>query len=319
MRRWVPRPVDLVVAVVLTVAAQIEIWTGFVPIDADLRPVLAASYLVGTAAVAWHRTAPLTALVVTLGGLVLVPGLLDVASQDGLTWFVAVFGVIVSVGYHARRPPLALGVILGVLLVSIVVQKGFLLGDIAYAWLLAGGAWLAGWAVRSRTLRAELSEQRAALAEEEAQWRADAAVAEERLRIARELHDVISHGISVMTLHAGGVRRLLAPEQARERQVLEAVERTGRESLAEMHRMLGILRGPADGGEAAVTPGLADVDALLDTARAAGLGVTLTISGDVLPLPPGLDLAAYRIVQEAVTNVLRHAAARSLGCTVAYG
>jgi signal transduction histidine kinase len=83
--------------------------------------------------------------------------------------------------------------------------------------------------------------------------------------------------------------------------------------------MRGILRGPAGGGEAAVTPGLSDVDALLDTARAAGLGVTLTISGDVLPLPPGLDLAAYRIVQEAVTNVLRHAAARSLGCTVAYG
>jgi signal transduction histidine kinase len=206
-------------------------------------------------------------------------------------------------------------VTLGMLLVTIVVAKGFLLADIAYAWFLVGGAWLAGWAVRSRTLRAELSEQRAALAEHEAQWRADAAVAAERLRIARELHDVVSHGLSVMTLHVGGVRRLLGPEQSRERAALEAVERTGRESLAEMQRMLGVLRGP-ETAEAAVTPGLADVDTLLDDARVAGIEVSYTVSGAVRPLPPGVDLAAYRIVQEAVTNVLRHAAARSLVCVV---
>jgi signal transduction histidine kinase len=318
MRRWVPPPVDLVIALVLTIAAQIEVWCGFVPIGAHQRLLLAASYLVGTAAVAWHRTAPLTALVLTIGGLAVVPALLDVRSQDGLTWFLAMVGVIVSAGYHARRPLVALGVTLGMLLLAIVPEQGLSLPDIAYAWLLTGGAWLAGWAVRSRTLRAELSEQRAALAEEEAQWRADAAVAEERLRIARELHDVVSHGLSVMTLHAGGVRRLLGPDQVRERQVLEGVERTGRESLAEMQRMLTVLRG-SDTGEAAVTPGLADVDALLETARVAGLDVHLTVSGDARPLPPGPDLAAYRIVQEAVTNVLRHARARSLVCTIGHG
>jgi signal transduction histidine kinase len=318
MRRWVPRPVDLTIALVLTVAAQAEIWTGFVPIEAVQRPVFAASYLVGSAAVAWHRTAPVAALVVALGGLALVPGLLGVPSQEGLTWFLAVFGLVVSTSYHARRPFVALGVVLGVLLVTIVVQKGFSVADLAYAWILAGGAWLAGWAVRSRTLRADLSEQRAALAEHEAQWRADTAVAEERLRIARELHDVVSHGLSVMTLHVGGVRRLLGPEQTVEREALEAVERTGRESLAEMQRMLGVLRAPHT-AEAAVTPGLADVDTLLDDARAAGIQVSSTVSGHIRPLPPGVELAAYRIVQEAVTNVLRHAAARSLACTVDHG
>jgi signal transduction histidine kinase len=316
MRRWVPGRLDLVIALVLTIAGQIEVWTGFVPAGADQRPVLAVGYLVGMVAVAWHRTAPLTALTVVMTGLVLVPGILGLDASAGLSWFVAAFGVIISAAYHARRPLVALAVTLGMIAASIVVQKGFLVGDIVYGWFLAGGAWLGGWAVRSRTLRAQLSEQRAVLAEHEAQWRADAAVAEERLRIARELHDVISHGISVMTLHAGGVRRLLAPGQVREREVLEAVERTGRESLAEMQRMLGVLRGPADSAEAAVTPGLADVDVLLDAARSAGLDVTLTVSGDVRPLPPGLDLAAYRIVQEAVTNVLRHARAGSLVCTV---
>jgi signal transduction histidine kinase len=316
MPRWVPRPLDLAIALVLTVAGQIEIWTGFLTADTGQQPVLAGAYLVGMLAVAWHRTVPLTALTVVMTCLVLVPGILGLDASAGLSWFVAAFGVIISAAYHARRPVVALAVTLGMIAASIVAAKGFLLGDIVYGWFLAGGAWLGGWAVRSRTLRAQLSEQRAVLAEHEAQWRADAAVAEERLRIARELHDVVSHGISVMTLHAGGVRRLLAPEQVREREVLEAVERTGRESLAEMQRMLGVLRGPAETAEAAVTPGLADLDPLLDAARSAGLVTTLTVSGEVRPLPPGLDLAAYRIVQEAVTNVLRHARARSLACTV---
>jgi len=318
MSRWVPRPIDLAIALVLAVAGQIEIWTGILTVDAGQRPLLAGAYLVGMLAVAWHRTAPLTALTVVLTCLALVPGILGLDASEGLSWFAAAFGVIISAAYHARRPLVALAVTLGMLAASIVAEKGFLVSDIAYGWFLAGGAWLGGWAVRSRTLRAQLSEQRAVLAEHEAQWRAEAAVAEERLRIARELHDVISHGLSVMTLHAGGVRRLLAPEQVREREVLEAVERTGRESLAEMQRMLGVLRGPAETAEAAVTPGLADVDALLDAARSAGLGARLEVTGDVRPLPPGLDLAAYRIVQEAVTNVLRHARARSLVCTVEY-
>ena len=142
-----------------------------------------------------------------------------------------------------------------------------------------GGAWLAGRAVATRTVRAELSEQRAALAEQEAQWRAAAAVAEERLRIAREMHDVISHSVSVMTLHVSGVRRLLRPDQVEERAALEAVERTGRESLAEMHRMLGVLRSAQD-GERGPAPGLDRVPELLDAARRAGLHAELTIRGD---------------------------------------
>ncbi len=132
------------------------------------------------------------------------------------------------------------------------------------------------------------------------------------------MHDVLSHSVSVMTLHVSGVRRLLRPEQEEERAALEAVERTGRESLAEMHRMLGVLRS-AENGERGPAPGLDRVPELLDAARRAGLQAELTIGGASRPLPPGLDLAAYRIVQEAVTNVLRHANARRLDCTIDYG
>jgi signal transduction histidine kinase len=316
MRRWVPRTIDLAAAAVLTVVTQVELWLLDLP-DVSLA-VVAPSFVVGTLAFAWHRLAPLTALTVGLTALVVVPGALGIDPALAFGWFVTAFALMASAGYHARRPLVALAIALGLLALSIVLQKGLVLSDVLYAWLLGGGFWLAGRALASRTLRAELSEQRATAAEEQAQWRAAAAVAEERLRIAREMHDVVSHSISVMTLHVSGVRRLLRPEQAEERAALETVERTGRESLAEMHRMLGVLRGPEEDG-GAPSPGLARLPDLLEPARAAGLDAVLTVDGDVRDVPAGLDLAAYRIVQEAVTNVLRHARARRLTCSVHHG
>jgi signal transduction histidine kinase len=316
MPRWVPRPVDLAAAAALTAGTQAEVWAGLV-VEAP-RPLLAVTYLVGTVAAAWHRIAPVAVLATVLTALAVVPAALGVDQNAGLAWVVAALAVIVSAGYHARRPLVALAVALGLLGASIVLSNGVVVGDIAYAWLLAGGAWLAGRATANRALRADLSEQRAALAEQEAQWRAAAAVADERLRIARELHDVIAHSISVMTLHVGGIRRLLRPDQVEERTALEVVERTGRESLAEMHRLLGVLRGP-EAGAPAPAPGLARVAELLEPARTAGLQADLVVTGKVRALPAGVDLAAYRIVQEAITNVLRHAAATRLTCAVEYG
>lgn len=318
MPRWLPRPVDLAAAAVLTAGAQAEVWSGVVA--GPPRPVLAALYLTGTVAAAWHRIVPLATLAGTLTVLALVPAALGVEANAGLAWFVTALAVIASAGYHARRPLLALVVALGVLGATVTIDVGSPVpAEIAFAWLLGAGAWAAGRAVSIRTLRAELSEHRAALAEQDAQWRAAAAVAEERLRIARELHDVIAHGISVMTLHAGGIRRLLRPEQRDERAALEVVERTGRESLAEMRRLLGVLRAPEPAAEPAPAPGLAHVADLLEPARVAGLRVELTVTGEIRSLPPGVDVAAYRIAQEAVTNVLRHAAASLLDCTVDYG
>ncbi len=316
MSRWVPRPLDLTAAAVLSLVSQVELALAPEPIGP--RPLLALAYAVGTVAFAWHRLAPLSTLVVVMTTLVVVPGALDVDPADSFGWFVTVVALLVSAGYHATRPVLGIATALLGFAISIVLEKGFVVADIAYAWLIAGGCWLAGRAVASRTVRAQLSEQRAALAEQQARWQAAAAVAEERLRIAREMHDVLSHSVSVMTLHVSGVRRLLRPEQAEERAALEAVERTGRESLAEMHRMLGVLRSPED-GERAPAPALDRVPELLDAARQAGLQAELTIGGTPRALPPGVALAAYRIVQEAVTNVLRHAGAHRLACRIDYG
>jgi signal transduction histidine kinase len=279
---------------------------------------LIVAYTVGTAVFAWHRLAPMPTLVTTLTCLVVVPGAYGVEPADSFGWFVTMLAVMASVGYHVRRAAVPLGAAFVLLAAGIWLEKGFSVGDFAYAWMLAGGAWLAGRAVATRTVRAELSEQRATLAEQQAQWRAAAAVAEERLRIAREMHDVVAHSVSVMTLHVSGVRRLLRPDQAEERAALEAVERTGRESLAEMHRMLGVLRGPGSADDSPA-PGLARLPELLEQARAAGLTAELTVRGQQRPLPPGVELAAYRIAQEAVTNVLRHARAGRIDCTVDYG
>ena len=133
------------------------------------------------------------------------------------------------------------------------------------------------------------------------------AVAEERQRIARELHDVIAHSVSVMTVQAGAVRRLLLPEQERERQALETVESTGREALTEMRRLVGLLREQGAMPEFTPQPSLRTIDILIGTVREAGLDVELEIQGDERELPPGVDLSAYRLVQEALTNTLKYA------------
>ena len=170
------------------------------------------------------------------------------------------------------------------------------------AWL---SLWLVGWLLgayrRTRRLYVEgLIRER--------DERAAAAVSDERTRIARELHDVIGHSVSVMTVQASAVRRLMRSDQSRERAALETVEATGREALAEMRRVLGMLRS-GDTAERAPAPSLQQLPELVARFAAAGLAVDVATEGEVVPLPPGLDLTAYRVVQEGLTNALRHAVA----------
>lgn len=145
---------------------------------------------------------------------------------------------------------------------------------------------------------------------------ADRAVAQERRRIARELHDVVAHSVSVMTVQAGAVRRLLRPDQERERQALEVVEATGREALTEMRRLVGLLREQGSMPEFSPQPSMRSVDVLVGTVREAGLPVELEIDGAPRELPPGVDLSAYRVIQEALTNALRYAGPAQAWVTV---
>ena len=179
-------------------------------------------------------------------------------------------------------------------------------------------AWLAGYGLGSKVRQAQDAEERAARLEREREQQARLAVAEERARIARELHDVVGHSVSVMTVQAAGVRRLLQPQQEREREALLIVEQAGREALAEMRRLVGVLRRPEEAPALAPQPSLEHLDRLVAQAREAGLPVVLKIEGDPVQLAAGLDLTAYRFVQEGLTNALKHADAEHAEVLVRY-
>src|SRR4029077_2934425 len=150
-------------------------------------------------------------------------------------------------------------------------------------------------------------ELRAERLEGEREEQALLAVSEERARIARELHDVVGHSVSVMTVQASAVRRLLRPEQEREREALLIIEQTGREALAEMRRLVGVLRRPEEAPALAPQPSLEHVERLVAQSRESGLPVKLRVEGDPVQLPAGVDLTAYRLVQEGLTNAIKHA------------
>ena len=183
-------------------------------------------------------------------------------------------------------------------------------------WLAA--AWAVGRIIRSSARRAGELERLARELANERDARAREAVTVERARIARELHDVVAHKISVMGVQAAAARRVLTGEQPVIRQALEAIESTGRETIDEMRRMLGVLREHSDEITLTPQPGLGDLDALAERVRAAGLPVEIQIEGVPRALPAGLELSAYRIVQEALTNALKHAGASGANVAVRY-
>jgi signal transduction histidine kinase len=191
-------------------------------------------------------------------------------------------------------------------------------GELVFVPLFFGIGWLSGYALRERAEQAEAAELRAAQAEREREAAARIAVAEERARIARELHDIVAHAVSVMVLQVGAVRHKLPDELAEDRGALEGVEQAGRTALTEMRRLLAAMRRKGDGVELGPQPGLDALDSLAEDVSRAGLPVRLRVEGDPVPLPRALDLSAYRIVQEGLTNALKHAGAGHADVTVRY-
>ena len=193
------------------------------------------------------------------------------------------------------------------------------LGEYVFVPLIFCVVWVAGYALSRKLQEADAVHARAARLEQEREARAREAVAEERARLARELHDVVGHSVSVMTVQASAVRRLLLPEQAKEREALEVVEQTGRQALAEMRRLVGVLRRPEEAPALAPQPSLEHLDKLVEQVRDSGLPVELRVEGEEVQLPAGVDLTAYRFVQEGLTNALRHARADWAEVFVRYG
>ena len=192
------------------------------------------------------------------------------------------------------------------------------LGEIPWISGFFIAAWLVGFFLNSRSRQTEELRERAERLELEREVKARTAVAEERARIARELHDIVGHSVSVMTVQASAVRRLLREDQEREREALQTVEETGRAALAEMRRLVGVLRRPEEAPALVPQPSLEYVDKLVEQTREAGLDTDLRLVGEPTKLPQGIDLTAYRFVQEGLTNAIKHANAKHAEVVVRY-
>jgi signal transduction histidine kinase len=306
LRRVGPVERDRLLAAVLFVAAQIEL-AAVAPDGAPLA--LCALAVAGfTLPFALRRRHALPVAVVVVGSILLVRLALT-EPTDFFLPFLAALTAAYGVGAYADRGALA-GLALttvGVTLISVLAAEATVVGDYLFPTAFAVIAWTAGRTVRTRTQLTEALHEAAVREQEAHEHEARAAAAEERRRIAREMHDVVAHSVSVMVVQAGGARRILDRDPARAVAAAEEIERTGREALAEMRRLLGILHH--DDKEHAVRvpqPTMRSVGALVARAREAGLPVELHEDGTPRELPAGLDLAAFRVVQEGLTNALKY-------------
>jgi signal transduction histidine kinase len=305
--RFNPLTVDRVLAVVLTVLAQAEVWLG----HGDNRLVAAVVAFVATASIAFRRRFP------TLVGIV-VP--LLYAFELGFWGDPQI--ILASIGYFCALYALAVwtsprrfAIGLAFLGAGFFIASSGPKGSVANTALFSAVTLVVILLVR-RVLGDR--ERRAQLAERERDVAAREAVVEERARIARELHDAIAHNVSMMVVQAGAERRVLDGTGGTTREVLETIEQIGRGALTEMRRLVGMLRGD-DGEPLAPQPGLDDLPTLVAQVGDAGLAVELQIEGERRALPVGIELSAYRIVQEALTNALKHAGEANASVLVRYG
>jgi signal transduction histidine kinase len=213
---------------------------------------------------------------------------------------------------------LGLAIVIGGAAIVVYNDPAHAAGEFIFIPALFAIGWLAGFALRERAEDAEAAEVRAAQAERERDAAARIAVAEERARIARELHDIVAHAVSVMVLQVGAVRHRLPDARSPDREALQDVEQAGRTALTDMRRLLGAMRQDGEQIDLTPQPGLDRVESLLDEVRRAGLPVELHLEGEPRRLPRAIDLSAYRIVQEGLTNALKHAHASHADVTVSY-
>jgi signal transduction histidine kinase len=304
-----PRRLDAILALVLAALVVEEILGS----DVTGPPALLVPAALGmTVPLAWRRTRPLasTAVVMTVFG---VTSLLDDSGHEPQTTLLALLLSAYSVGAHAPRRQALAG--LGLAWAAIIAMEP---GDFIVLGPVFAGTWLAGRLVRARDHDAQRMRELSAALERERVEEGRIAAAEERGRIARELHDVVAHSMSTIVLEAGAERVSLGTPEGSTHATLRSIERTGREALAEMRRLVGVLRDDDDQAALAPQPSLRRLDELVERIRRAGLPVEVEVVGSPVDLPPGLDISAYRIVQEGLTNVLKHAGEARARLVVAY-
>ena len=305
-------PVDVTIALGLAAISLLPFLSG-APGSGTPGAVTVLLLLLESLPLIVRRRYPLEVMLVVVSATVVQIGILPagVALQSGLGILVAIY----TIGERLdRRLSLGLTALTAVLIGVIFVGSfgvALALQSLIQTELILGVAWLLGDASRIRRLYT-------IALEEQAHERTRLAIVEERERIARELHDIVAHHVSVIVIQAGGGSRAVdrRPEEARS--AFDVIARTGRQALSDMRRMLGML-GESEREGNDPMPRLDSLDALVEEVRAAGLPVELAVHGQARPLDPGLELSAYRIIQEGLTNSLKHARGGRANVTVRYG
>ena len=304
-----PRATDAAVAILLAAFVLWEIFTT--DVDGELAVVVPAALLM-TLPLAWRRTAPLPVTAIVMFALAAESVLVN-PSQETQTPIIALLLAMYSVGAHAERRQAIAGLALGA--AAILVDEA---GDFIVMGPVFALAWSAGRLVRAREADARKLRELAEALDRERVEEARLAVGEERARIARDLHDVVAHAMSSIVLEAGAERVNLEDGHSSTSEALRSIERTGREAMVEMRRLVGVLRSEDEGPALVPQPGLAHLDALAEHVRRAGVPVDTRVVGEPVELAPGLDISAYRIVQEALTNVMKHAGQAHASVVVTY-
>ena len=315
---------DGAIAVALACSAQVDLWKN-APATMHVvggRTVLSGLILLVTLPLALRRRRPAATLLTATGALILGASLVSRSNGIPVALFLAMLLAFYSVGAHCddRRSPIVGAAALSAIAAADLAHPGTFSasGTRPAAWLAFAIAWLVGRDLRRRRQRVADLEDRAAQLEREREEKAQLAVGEERARIARELHDVIAHGVSVIVVQAQAGPHLIGDPQ-RVVGVFRAIESSGRDALVELRRLLGILRSGDEELAIGPQPGLGSLRSLVEQVGASGLPVELRIEGEPVHLPAGIDLSAYRIVQEALTNVVKHAGDASAEVVVRYG
>jgi signal transduction histidine kinase len=305
-RRWI----DRAIATVFLVVGLVELFARV----GSPAPQSVAIMAVGYSMLFWRRSRPVVAGSVMLAMFVLFNLAGDDVKSIQMPLMAALFAGYAMGAYtdgrEARIAPFV--ILVGVTAVT-VTWEDTVFTDYIFPTAFVLIAWLAGRGVRTRTRLTEELHEAAVQAQEAHEEEVVRAAAEERRRIAREMHDVVAHSVSVMVVQAGGARRILDRDPARAVDAAAHIEEVGRAAMAEMRRLLGVLH---HSDERAPQPTMRELGALVERTRAAGLPVSLNVEGEPQSLPAGMDLAAYRVVQEALTNAIKHAGAAPTEVTV---
>jgi signal transduction histidine kinase len=306
---------DLAIVLAIVVGCTLEVWAPRVFGSTHMtgpRAAVYAAYVVAAVALVWRRRDPLAAVLVATAAV--SAEWLAFGSPEGF----GVFTILVVAGYsvaaHEDRRRALIGLAAVLAAGAVWIMRDPMVRTVGRS--LGGTIWMApaviGWLLgaylRTRRLYLVELQERAERAEVERDERAAAAVASERARIARELHDIVAHNVSVMVVQAEAADEMLDRDQAgRARAPVQRIQETGRSALSDMRRLLGLLREVDADPVLTPQPGIANLELLLAKTRDAGLPVELRVQGTPEPLPPGIDLSAFRIVQEALTNTLKYA------------